>query len=66
MKALKITVSALALLAGAAGQPALANSMFDQGLQDRTGWEQWVQQPAGRLQDRGLLLGRPALATASR
>lgn len=41
MKALKTTVAALALLAGAAGQPALANSMFDQGLQDRTAWEQW-------------------------
>ena len=47
MKTLKITVSAPALLAGAAGQPALANSMFDQGLQDRTGWEQWFNNLQG-------------------
>ena len=47
MKALKTTVAALALLAGAAGQPALANSMFDRGLQDRTAWEQWFNSLQG-------------------
>jgi hypothetical protein len=47
MKTLKTTVAALALLAGAAGQPALANSMFDQGLQDRTALEQWFNSLQG-------------------
>ncbi len=38
----KPLVSALALAtAFAVAQPAHAQSMFDQGLQDRTAWEQW-------------------------
>ncbi len=44
----KTLVSALALATAlAVTAPALANSMFDQGLQDRTAWEVWFNSLQG-------------------